>query len=39
MAKLFWLNATQAAAVELLLPHLGSGPCVDDHRVPDGIRR
>ena len=38
MAKLFWLNATQAA-VELLLPHLGSGPCVDDHRVPDGIRR
>lgn len=37
MAKLFWLNVTQAAAIEPLLPQLGSRPRVDDHRLPDGI--
>ncbi len=37
MAELFWLNDTQWAAIEPLLPKLGGKPRVDDRRVLSGI--
>lgn len=37
MAELFWLNDTQWAAIEPLLPYLGGKPRVDDRRVISGI--
>ncbi len=37
MAELFWLNDTQWAAIEPLLPHLGGKPRVDDRRILSGI--
>ncbi len=37
MAELYWLNDTQRAAIEPLLPGLGGKPRVDDRRVLSGI--
>lgn len=37
MAQGFWLNDTQWAAIEPLLPRLGGRPRVDDRRVISGI--
>jgi len=37
MAELFWLNERHWSAIELLLPHLGGKPRVDDRRVISGI--
>ena len=37
MAELFWLNDTQWAAIEPLLPDLGGKPRVDDRRVLSGM--
>jgi transposase len=37
MVELFWLNDTQWAAIEPLLPDFGGKPRVDDRRVLSGI--
>ena len=37
MPELFWLNDTQWAAIEPLLPDLGGKPRVDDRRVLSGV--
>lgn len=37
MTRQFWLRDAQWAVIELLLPHLGGKPRVDDRRVISGI--